>query len=281
MLIVSIGCLFVILMIAWSISNLYKEGFATCTTQTTNAIGDFNIFTLECKPNQYLSQLKRIQDGVSKKYSYKCCTDSSGNMQGPQGDRGESGAPGEPGRDGDVGAPGIPGEQGPQGEPGPRGNRGKAGREEGDRGKPGEPGPTGPQGEAGSDGVIESSGPVGQQIVGSKGQTGPQGPRGKKGPAGTDAPGALKQSQKMGGKTKLEKVQLYLLDALAKKRPPAPKSKLNIYVDNDDEDVMVNATTLLDDNGNVIYYDDEVDIVEDFTTSCAQGKEYNRNTYKQ
>ena len=34
------------------------------------------------------------------------------------------------------------------------------------------------------------------------------------------------------------------------------------------------------ENGDTIY-DDELDIVEDFTASCAQGKEYNRNTYKQ
>jgi hypothetical protein len=268
-------------MIAWSFSNLYKEGFATCNTQTTAAVNDFNIFTLECKPNQYLSQLKRLQDGAGKKYTYKCCTDSSGNMQGPTGDPGEQGFQGKPGKDGEQGPPGQPGEQGPQGEPGPRGNKGKPGREEGDRGKPGEPGKTGPQGDPGPDGVIESNGPVEKQIVGPKGQTGPQGLKGKTGPAGTNAPGALKQSQRKGGKNKLERVQLYLLNELAKKRPPTPKSKLNIYVDNDDEDVMVDATTLIDDNGNTIYYDDEVDIVEDFTISCIQGKEYNRNTYKQ
>lgn len=267
-------------MIAWSISNLYKEGFATCTTQTTTAVNDFNIFTLECKPNQYLSQLKRIQDGATKKYSYKCCTDSSGNMQGPQGDPGEPGIQGNPGVAGEIGSPGIPGEQGPQGEPGPRGNRGKVGREQGDTGKPGEPGKTGPQGEEGPDGIVESSGPVEPQIVGPKGKTGPQGPKGEIGPVGTNAPGALKQSQRKGGKTKLEKVQLYMVNALAKKRPPAPKSKLNIYVDNDDEDIIVDAETLIDNNGNIIY-DDEIDMVEDFTTSCAQGQEYNRTTYKQ
>jgi hypothetical protein len=280
MLTVSIGCLIIILMIAWSFSNLYKEGFATCNTQTTAAVNDFNIFTLECKPNQYLSQLKRIQDGATKKYSYKCCTDSSGNMQGSTGDPGEQGLQGQPGVAGEAGSPGQPGEQGPQGEPGPRGNRGKVGREQGDPGKPGEPGQTGPQGEAGADGIVESNGPVEPQIVGPKGKTGPQGPKGKMGSAGTNAPGALKQSQRKGGKTKLEKVQLYMVNALAKKRPPAPKSKLTVYVDNDDEDIIVDAATSIDDNGNIIY-DDEIDIVEDFTTSCAQGQEYNRTTYKQ
>ena len=129
--------------------------------------------------------------------------------------------------------------------------------------------------------MIESSGPVEKQIIGPKGKTGPQGPKGETGPAGTNAPGALKQSQRKGGRNKLEKVQLYLVNQLAKKRPPAPKSKLTVYVDNDDEDILVDATTSVDNNGNIIYYDDEIDIVEDFTTSCAQGQEYNRNTYKQ
>ena len=72
--IIALGCLLVVLIIAWSISNVYKEGFATCNTQTTDGINDFNIFTLECKSNQYLSQLKRQQDGTTKKYSYKCYT---------------------------------------------------------------------------------------------------------------------------------------------------------------------------------------------------------------
>ena len=133
-------------------------------------------------------------------------------------------------------------------------------------------------GEPGADGIVESSGPVEKQIVGQKGKQGPQGPKGPTGPAGTDAPGALQQSQWKGGNTKLEKVQLYLLNALAKKRPPPPTSKLQIRVDND-EDVMFNATTVVDENGDTIY-DDEVDIVEDFTPSCAQGSEYTRNTYK-
>jgi hypothetical protein len=279
MQIVSIGCLFIILMIAWSISNAYREGFATCTTQVADASADFNDFTLECKPNQYLSQLKRQMNGAAKKYSYKCCTDSSGNMQGPTGDAGEQGIQGKPGKDGEAGPPGQQGQQGPQGEQGPRGNRGKAGREQGDPGKPGEPGQTGPQGEAGADGIVESNGPVEPQIVGQKGKTGPQGPKGERGPSGTNAPGALKQSQRKGGKNKLEKVQLYLIHALAKKRPPAPTSKLQIRIDNDDEDVMFNATTVLDEDGNAIY-DDEVDIIEQFTTSCAQGHEYTRNTYK-
>jgi hypothetical protein len=278
MQIVSIGCLFIILIIAWSISNTYKEGFASCNTQTTDAINDFNIFTLECKPNQYLSQLKRQQDGATKKYSYKCCTDSSGNMQGQTGDAGEQGIQGKPGKDGEVGPQGPQGQQGPSGEQGARGPRGKPGREEGDRGKPGEPGLPGLPGEPGADGIVESSGPVEKQIVGQKGKQGPQGPKGPTGPAGTDAPGALQQSQWKGGNTKLEKVQLYLLNALAKKRPPPPTSKLQIRVDND-EDVMFNATTVVDENGDTIY-DDEVDIVEDFTPSCAQGSEYTRNTYK-
>jgi hypothetical protein len=279
MLTVSIGCVLIILIIAWSFSTIYREGFATCNTQSTSAINDFNIFTLECKPNQYLSQLKRQQDGSTKKYSYKCCTDSSGNMQGPTGDAGEQGIQGKPGKDGEAGLQGPQGQQGSSGEQGTRGLRGKAGREQGDPGKPGEPGVDGPQGESGADGIVESSGPVQPQIVGQKGKTGPQGPKGPKGLKGKDAPGAVKQSQKMGGKDKLEKLQLYMVNALAKKRSPPPTSKLQIFVDNDDEDVMFNATTV-DENGDIIY-DDEVDIIEDFTVSCAQGKEYNRNTYKQ
>jgi Collagen triple helix repeat (20 copies) len=285
MLIISLGCLLVILIIAWSISNIYREGFATCNTQSTDTINDFNIFTLECKPNQYLSQLKRQQDGNNKKYSYKCCTDSSGNMQGPQGDIGETGVQPKPGKDGEVGPQGPQGPQGQQGEQGARGPKGKSGREEGDRGKPGEPGHIGPQGAPGPDGVIESNGPREKPIVGPKGKTGPQGPQGAVGPQGTNAPGAVEQSKKMGGKNKLEKVQLYLIDALSKKRPSPPTSKLAIRQEDDyddrDEDVMFNATTVIGKNGKDIYNDDELDIVEDFTTSCAQGKEYNYNTYKQ
>jgi hypothetical protein len=278
MQIVSIGCLLIILIIAWAISNVYKEGFATCNTQSTDAINDFNIYTLECKPNQYLSQLKRQQDATGKKYSYKCCTDSSGNMQGPAGDIGEQGIQPKQAKDGTIGPQGLQGPQGPQGEPGPRGPQGKPGREQGDRGKPGQPGQRGPQGESGPDGILESSGPTENPIPGPKGRTGPQGPKGARGSQGTSPPGALQQSQQK-AKTKLEKVQLYLIKALAKRRLPPPTSKLAIRVDDDDEDVMFNATTL-DENGDTIY-DDELDIVEDFTASCAQGKEYNRNTYKQ
>ena len=285
MQLISIGCLLIVLIIAWSISNVYKEGFATCNTQSTDTLNDFNIFTLECKPNQYLSQLKRQQDGSNKKYSYKCCTDSSGNMQGPQGDRGEQGIQPMQAKDGGVGPIGPQGPQGPQGEPGPRGPTGKPGREQGDRGKPGEPGHPGPQGDPGPDGVIETNGPIPDPIPGPKGKTGPQGPKGLTGPQGKSPPGALEQSLKKGGKTKLEKVQLYLIKALAKKRLPPPTSKLAIrqeddYDDNENEDVMFNATTVLDNGGND-YYDAEVDVVEDFTPSCAQGKEYNSNTYKQ
>ena len=265
-------------MIAWAISNVYKEGFATCNTQSTDAINDFNIYTLECKPNQYLSQLKRQQDATGKKYSYKCCTDSSGNMQGPAGDIGEQGIQPKQAKDGTIGPQGLQGPQGPQGEPGPRGPQGKPGREQGDRGKPGQPGQRGPQGESGPDGILESSGPTENPIPGPKGRTGPQGPKGARGSQGTSPPGALQQSQQK-AKTKLEKVQLYLIKALAKRRLPPPTSKLAIRVDDDDEDVMFNATTL-DENGDTIY-DDELDIVEDFTASCAQGKEYHRNTYKQ
>jgi len=256
MLIVSLGCLLVVLITAWSISTIYREGFATCNTQSTNAINDFNIFTLECKPNQYLSQLKRQQDGSTKKYSYKCCTDSSGNMQGPPGDIGEPGIQPKPAKDGAAGPQGLVGPQGPQGEKGARGPRGASGREEGDRGKPGE-----------------------------AGSVGPQGAQGLAGSPGKNAPGALEQSQKHGGKNKLEKVQLYLVDSLAKKRLPPPTSKLAIRQEDDyddkDEDIMFNATTVIGKDGKDIYNDDELDIVEDFTTSCAQGKEYNTNTYKQ
>ena len=285
--IIALGCLLVVLIIAWSISNVYKEGFATCITQTTAGINDFNIFTLECKSNQYLSQLKRQQDGTTKKYSYKCCTDSSGNMQGPQGDIGETGIQPKQANDGVVGPQGPQGQQGPQGEIGARGPRGKPGREEGDRGKPGEPGNVGPQGAPGPDGKLISNGPVEKEIVGPKGKTGPQGPQGLDGAQGKNAPGAeeqaLKKAANIGGKNKLEKVQLYLINALSKKRLPPPTSKLAIrqeddYDNDENEDVMFNATTALDD-GKDIYYDDE--IVEDFTTSCAQGKEYNYNTYKQ
>jgi len=285
MLIVSLGCLLVVLITAWSISTIYREGFATCNTQSTNAINDFNIFTLECKPNQYLSQLKRQQDGSTKKYSYKCCTDSSGNMQGPPGEIGEPGIQPPPAKDGAVGPQGSVGLQGPQGEKGARGQRGKSGREEGDVGKPGEPGQLGPQGPSGLDGILESSGPKEKPIIGPKGKTGPQGPKGVVGSVGNNAPGALEQSQKHGGKNKLEKVQLYLVDSLAKKRLPPPTSKLAIRQEDDyddkDEDIMFNATTVIGKDGKDIYNDDELDIVEDFTTSCAQGKEYNTNTYKQ
>lgn len=283
MRLISIGCLLIILIIAWSISNVYKEGFATCSTQSTDTLKDFNLYTLECKPNQYLSQLKRQQDGANKKYTYKCCTDSSGNMQGPQGDKGEQGIQPPKAKDGDIGPVGPTGVQGPQGEPGPRGPTGKPGREQGDRGKPGNPGHPGPQGEPGPDGVIESNGPIPDPIPGAKGKVGPQGPKGLTGPRGTSPPGALEQSVKKGGKNKLEKVQLYLIKSLAKQRLPPPTSKLAIrqeddYDNDENEDVMFNATTVLDD-GKDVYYDDE--IVEDFTTSCAQGKEYNYKTYKQ
>ena len=289
MLIVSIGCLLIVLIIAWSISNIYKEGFATCNTQSTNKLKDFNLFTLECKPNQYLSQLKRIQDGNDKKYSYTCCTDSSGNMQGPQGDIGETGIQPKPGKDGAIGPQGPQGEPGPQGEKGAPGPRGKPGVEQGDRGKPGEPGLVGAQGESGPDGKIESEGPDEKPIIGPKGKTGPQGPQGVVGPQGKDAPGAVEQAErkalKIGGKNKQEKVQLYLIDALSKKRPSPPTSKLAIRQEDDyddrDEDVMFNATTVVGKGGKDIYTDAEVDVVEDFTDSCAQGKEFKYNTYKQ
>lgn len=286
MLIVSIGCILIVFIIAWSMLNVYKEGFASCNTKSTDSINDFNMYTLECNPNQYLSQLKRQQDGANKKYTYKCCTDSSGNMQGAPGDIGETGIQPKPAKDGSVGPPGIQGLQGPQGEQGPRGPQGKAGKEQGDRGKPGESGHVGPQGASGPDGVFESNGPIPEPIAGPKGRIGPQGPKGEVGPQGTSPPGALKQSKKKGGKNKLEKVQLYLIKALAKKNLPPPTSKLAVraeddYDDDEDRDVMFDATTLIDKNGKDTIYDEEVDIVEDFTPSCAQGKEYNVNTFKQ
>lgn len=270
-------------MIAWSISTVYKEGFATCDTQSTSVLNDFNMYSLECKPNQYLSQLKREQEGTNKKYSYKCCTDSSGNMQGPQGESGEQGIQPKQAKDG---AKGPPGEQGPQGEQGPTGSVGKPGiagikKSPGPRGPQGKTGQVGAQGPSGPDGIIESSGPVENPIIGPKGETGPQGLKGEIGPDGKDAPGAIKQAQrkaqKIGGKNKLEKVQLYLIDSLAKKRPPPPTSKLKVYMEDEDEDnTIYEATTLMDDGT----YDEEVDVIENFTASCAQGKEYRSNTYK-
>lgn len=285
----SIGVLLIILIIAWSVSNVYKDGFTTCNTQSTGVLNDFNIYTLECKPNQYLSQLKRQQDGTNKKYSYKCCTDSSGNMQGVRGEQGEQGIQPKQAIDG---AKGPEGEQGPQGEKGPRGPQGKQGLEGikkgvGARGPQGKQGQIGAQGARGEDGIIESNGPVENPIIGPKGKTGPVGPKGEIGPRGTDAPGSKEQArrkaERIGGKDKLEKIQLYLINALSKERPPPPTSKLKIYREDEEDDEgeeeeddeMYEATTLIDTD-----VDEEVDIIEYFTTSCAQGKEYRSNTYK-
>jgi hypothetical protein len=283
MTIITIGCILIVLIIVWSISNVYKEGFATCNVQSTDTLNDFNTYTLECKPNQYLSQLKRQQDASGKKYSYKCCTDSSGNMQGPQGDIGETGIQPKQGKDGQAGPQGDIGAQGPQGEQGPRGAQGKPGMIEGDRGRPGDPGLPGPQGDPGADGTIESSGPQTDPIPGAKGETGPQGPQGLPGAPGANAPGAVEQSMKRGGKNKLEKVQLYLVKQLAKKQLADPKSNFTLRVEDEEdntEDMMYNATTAMKDKKGDTIYEQDTMIVEDFTTSCAQGKEYGCKTYK-
>lgn len=285
MIILSIGFLLIILIIALSVTTVYKEGFATCSTQSTDVINDFNNYTLECKPNQYLSELKRQQDASGKKYSYKCCTDASGNMQGPQGDIGETGVQPGQGKPGLAGPQGEIGAQGPQGEQGPRGPQGKAGTIEGDRGKAGDSGYNGPQGDPGADGILEATdGTKGEPIPGPKGETGPQGPQGLPGAPGISPPGAIEQSQKKGGKNKLEKVQLYLIKALAKQRLPPPSSKLAIQLQNDDDDdddaTTFQSTVTLDELKNGTYYENETDVIEDFTPSCAQGKEYNSNTFK-
>jgi hypothetical protein len=37
-------------MILWSISNVYKEGFAaTCTSKSTGKLADINNYSLDCK----------------------------------------------------------------------------------------------------------------------------------------------------------------------------------------------------------------------------------------
>lgn len=277
MLIVSIGCLLIILLIAWSISNVYKEGFAnTCTSKTVATTAD-----MKCKDNEYLSQIKREKDSTGvEQFTFTCCTDTSTLMQGlkgaegatgPQGENKTDGAKGKLGLKGDDGKTGATGERGAQGAKGPTGATG-------DKGLTGPAGDTGPQGDKG---MLESTGKVsGDPIPGPKGATGVAGPRGPAGPQGDDAPAAPPSSTAKAGTAtssaastkneprtrseKLKEIQLQLIKAIAARPPPVTQ---HVIIDTDE----------MDDDGM-----EEIDVTEhiDFTPSEAQGSEYNFHTYK-
>ena len=279
MLTISIGCIFIILIIAWAISNVYKEGFvATCKLKTINTAAGAN-FALDCSTTEYLSQLQRTSSG----YSYKCCTDS--NMQGPRGDAGPKGNPGKSEADGAIGEIGNIGPTGPKGDIGPTGPIGNTGTLMADIGSTGPTGPTGPRGPTGPAGKLETKEPPSSPIPGPKGVIGITGPTGPTGPAGDDAPGYIDSLRKKSGRSKLEKVQLYLINALAKNRSPQPTSKFAIRVEEEftDAEAMHEIITANTTGDDTIYDNDEeeTEIIEDFTPSCAQGKEFKMNTYKQ
>lgn len=282
MLIISIGCILIILIIAWSISNVYKEGFvATCTNKSINVGVDTTTYELKCESNEYLSQMTPTDKG----YDYTCCTDS--NMQGPRGEQGLKGDSASDGEPGTIGPIGNAGPIGPKGDTGPIGPIGNIGTQRGDKGPKGSTGEMGPIGPKGEQGKVEATEPSGPLIPGPKGPMGPSGEKGLTGPAGDDAPGSDVPQPKQSHLTKLEKVQLYLIKMLAKKRPLQPTSRLNInIVEDDTENVMQDATSAASATSATSaasITNDTNSYCEDNNTSpsCAQGKEYNSNTYKQ
>ena len=282
-------------MIAWSISNIYKEGFANiCTTKIVDTS------TLVCGDNEYISKIEQIKGTNGKiQYSYTCCTDDSGLMQGPVGAKGLPGTPGNPGKDGAIGISGIVGATGATGPAGDPGENGLTG----DTGPVGDKGPTGQDGARGDTGpkgnIISSGGPVGPPIPGKKGIRGNTGPTGPTGPNGEDAPlpptpidlassltipvapapapapaaptctaaptcaAPIKKNRHTDNK-KLKEIQIKLIKALAARQPPITQH----VIIHDDID---------EDNDLEVSYDLE----EDVTPSEVQGSEYMHSTYKQ
>lgn len=257
MILLSICFVLLILIIIWMIINVYYEGFVSCEPRTATASN--NSYTLSCGENKYLSQLQPKQNN---EYSFTCCTDDTGNMQGLQGPRGD---PGAKGAIGDVGPQGLVGDIGPEGNKGNTGTQGPQGQDgiNGERGPTGDTGPQGEIGPIGPAGAVEITGTknVDPPITGPKGPQGKKGPRGPIGPKGEDAAPTIEPKS---GSEKLKEIQLQLIKILASK--PPRKQKLVIYNEVDDE-----GNNEGNDEGND----------EDITPSCAQGSEYCGSTYKQ
>ena len=198
----------------------------------------------------------------------------SGEFDGPPGPRGETGATGATGPQGPTGATGATGPQGPRGETGAAGPQGPTGAT----------GATGPQGPIGATGATGAQGPTGatgsQGPVGATGATGPAGPTGATGAQGpTGATGATGPA----GQDGADGVSAYVYIRYAAAEPTSdsdmkttPDAWLGIHVGTESsapthytdytwykikgetgangvvQDVKINGTSILDQNGNAI-----------------------------